>query len=350
MIRSVLLDKITMVLSAVEKKSKEPLFSAIRISGKQLRATNGRLYIRVDLDQDSGVDVCVPGHLFHQVVKSASCTVLELAQEGSNLIVKGDGTHVEVLSHKIDGLVGMDEVFLEPSESDWDNIPSGFLDALSLCKACCSSDDALHVLTGVYVNGSDVWSCDRLRISRFKIEEAAQCIMKVIIPTGVISEVEKHDSGVEAMCLVGDSIAFKLYGGKMTIAGALILGVYPDLSGKLVDIEDKSEVEFPGDFSQALKLHNVMLKDVTESDRLTVVMFTEHGVELYSESSNTGKAVQKVFFDVPKEMKDVSFSCNPTHFAKVVKRHKTMVYSPEHHVMVFIGDKFIHQIKTAIVG
>ena len=349
MIRSVLLDKITMVLPAVEKKSNEPLFSAIRISGRQLRATNGRLFIRVDLDEDSGVDVCVPGHLFHQVVKSAACKVVELTQEGSNLIVKGDATHVEVLAHKTDGLVDMDDIFLEPSESDWDDIPSGFPEALSLCRSSCSDDDALHVLTGVYVNGSDVWSCDRFRISRFRMEDSAQCKMKAIIPIGVISEIDKHDSALEAVCMVGDSIAFKLYDGKMIIAGGLILGVYPDLSSKLVSVKDKSEVEFPGDFSGALKLHNVMLKDVPESDRRTAVIFTDVGVELYSESSGTGKAIRKVFFDVPKEMNGVSFHCNPTHFAKVVKHHKTMVYSPNDHVMVFIGDKFTHQIKTTIV-
>jgi len=349
MLRSMLLDRISLVMPAVEKKSKEPLFSSIWISGRQLRATNGRLFIRADLEEDSGVSMQVPGHLFQQVVKSASGNAIQLSQEDGNLIVKGDGTHVEILSNKTPSLISMNEVFTEPPNSEWEDIPSGFLEALSLCRASCSSDDALHVLTGVFVNKSNVWSCDRFRISRCKIDDSAKCTLSAIIPTDLIAETEKHEANVESMCRIGDSIALKFYDGKLVIAGGLILGTYPDLTYKLVDLTGKEEVQFPGDFSKALKLHNVMLRDTQEADRRVVVKFTEYGVSLLSESHDTGKAERKVRFEVPEGMKNVSFSCNPTHFAKVVSKHKNMVYSPEDHVMVFVGDKFVHQIKTTIV-
>ncbi len=346
MLTKELLKGVSSVLPAVDKKSREPFFTSIEISGKQLRATNGTLFIRVSLNEDTGVEVSVPGHLLSDVLKSVSCESVELKEEKGSLFVKGEGVATEILGTTSVAMVGWHEIFQEPSDVGWEGIPKGLIRALSLCSGSCCDDAALHVLTGVHVEDRTVWGCDRYRISKCTLPEESKCQIEAIIPVSFIDLAVKNENGLEAMSIANNTIAFSVYGGKMVIAAGLIMGNYPSLSTSMINTKGLPTIELPADFSKTLKAHNVMLKGVDEKDRKTKVGFGSDQISLYSISEDTGNVMNKVDCEIPKELVNTSFMCNPIHFAKIVNSYRTLVFHPGMKTLAFISDGFVHQIKT----
>lgn len=344
--RKSLVETLSRLMPGLAKGDIVEHFSCFNIEGDTIRVTNGRLFMREKLSQNLGFDASVPGKIFYQFLNSVPQEEIELIANGGSLTINCGKVEGKLLVKKLETAQKIFDAIQEPADSEWKPLPAGFVLGLKLCKFSCSDDATVPVLTGVFVNGPLMFSCDRYRITKYECE--ADTGMKSILPVQLIQELEKNSNHIDGYCIKNGMIFFRLWEGKVVLGSGLIEGQYPDLNSHFPELNGDEIVELPESLAAALDRQNLIQSDVLELDRGTTVKFDEQKISLYSRNKEVGEVKEEIEFESPSKFKGVEIKVNPLFFRDVLDISRVMSYDAHANTVIVVGERLTHLVKTKV--
>jgi len=344
--RKKLIESLSRLMPGLAKGDIVEHFSCFNIEGDTIRVTNGRLFMREKLEENLGFRASVPGKIFYQFLTSVKQDTIQVTPSEGSLTLNCGKVDGKLLVKKLETAQKIFEAIEEPADSEWKPLPAGFVLGLKLCKFSCSDDLTIPVLTGVFVNGPLMFSCDRYRITKYECE--ADTEMKCILPVSLIQELEKNSSHVDAYCIKNGMIFFRLWEGKVVLGSGLIDGSYPDLSSHFPELTGDEIVELPVELSEALDRQNLIQSEVMEIDRETEVVFSGKKISLHAKNKDVGEISEEIDFETPPQYKSVKIRMNPVFFREVLDISRVMAYDKESNSIVIVGDRLTHLVKTKV--
>jgi len=331
------------VIPGVARKDIVEVFTCICFVQDKIMSTNGQVYIRYQLDEDSGLTLSVPGKPIYSILNSLGCESVELAETKKGLKITATNLKGKLVTPEVQADKSIDKLVQEPEDSEWIDFPKDLLGALKLCKFSCSRDQTEGVLTCVNVNDDVVRSTDKFRISQYKLTESTN--QKMSLPVPLIAELEKYAGDIEEWCIKGNQVFFRIFGGRLVVGGPFLTGEYPDVSS-FFTINPQIEIDLPEEISDVLLRQKLLLDDILDLDQETKITVTGEGIILSSCSKSVGEIEEIIETCVPEEGHGHTFFINPLFMIEILQLCKKMGYDDTNKIVSFCSNGFQHVLKT----
>lgn len=333
------------LLPGIAKQDIVEQFGCFTIQGKDVRVTNGRLFIRAVLDEDTGVEAAVPARVLYSLLSSMSSPDIEFISGKDTVTIKGGAALGKLMTKKIETSQKLFEIIQEPTDGEWLSIPEGLLEGLKFCKFSASKDLTTGVLTGVTVNENGIISCDRYRITCYMPQESITNLV-VTLPVQLIQELEKHTKDIQGYCVKSSLIFFKIADGKVIIGSAMLPGEYPDVLKYLPECKDEDIITLPDTLPQCLDRQMVVQSDVQDIDMETKIKFDKGKIILYSIGKDVGEVTESIDYETPTGMIGVEVSINPSFFKDFFAIGNKMAVDVNSESVMILGENLLHLVKT----
>lgn len=303
----------------VSQRSQLPILANILIKASankiSLSATNLEMSISTLLGakvSEEG-EITVPARTFTDFISNLNPGPLTISTDKENVLLKNKSSQATILGS---------------NSGDYPNIPSSldskyieidagvFKKALAKVLFSVSTDETRPVLTGVLFEfGEDentVVTTDGFRLSRqlLEIRKGKNFGQSVVVPRGVLSEVQRFDFGSNLLKLAIDkkNNQVLMSSADTVFSTRVIQGDFPDY--KRIIPKDGGVVVNVGrdDFFQAVKSASVFSRDSNNVVKLTV---GEKQLVLSSEGSGTGRQTSSIDAKISnaKEDLEIIFNC-----------------------------------------
>lgn len=198
-----------------------------------------------------------------------------------------------------------------PDDEEWEELPEGFTDALSMARLSAASDASRPALTCVLLEGECAVATDGMRLTRITMD-GADFEEPVLVPVFAIPPILSIDPVEYA---VSENWIHFAGSEDVFLACRIIAEQFPGID-KAVAIDDAVEVTFPEGLEEALDRAAVFAQGDFEQDRLVSVSLA--GDELLIESHSDhgwSKETSKVEYD----RGDMEFTIHPDLFQDLLK-------------------------------
>ncbi len=339
----VLVDTLKMLVPGLAKGDIVEQFSCFFFEGKTIRSTDGRIFLRAVLDEDTGLNCALPGRVLYTFLDSITDEEINIEQAEGVVKISGQSLEGDLFS-KTSEVSGVRIAVSEPAESEWIDLPTGLIQALGLCKFSASTDATTGPLTSVHVRDNFALSCDRYRITKCLFDGTVSIPMNISVQA--VIELEKHIGQVNAFCVKESAVFFKLYDGKVILGAGLVSGDYPDMSRFFRDLTATEFIEIPDAILPALDRQILIQKDLEVIDMGMDVFFDPSNIVLHSVGQNAGEITEQISCEIPESFRDCAFRINPKFFKEILEISRRMLYVPEQKLLFFESANLTHMVKT----
>jgi hypothetical protein len=227
----------------------------------------------------------------------------------------------------------------------WGKLPSSFLSGLELCLFSVGKDFSSGPLSCIFIDGSNLYSSDNLRISYFSMGE--EIGGKYLVPGNAISSLIKFP--VIDFSVNNSWIHFRTK-EKAIFSLRLFEGSFPDCKGAFKDffsIKKGIKVDLPQDLKELLPSLVIFREDgVTDMDMKASFQFKSGTLTCRSECSSgwIERKVKKIKYTG----KDFSFLINPLFLRQIIELSPTMLLEESGSRALFTSKNFHHLIALPV--
>lgn len=303
----------------VSQRSQLPILANVLLKASSNKITLSATNLEMSISTILGAkvieegEITVPARTFTDFISNLNPGPLEISTNKESVLLKNKSSQATILG---------------TNSGDYPNIPSSvdskyieigvqnFKKALSKVLFSASSDETRPVLTGILFEFGDgnntVVTTDGFRLSKqlLEIEKGKNSDQSVVVPKGVLSEVQRFDFGGDLLKLSIDKKNNQvLISSTDTVFSTRVLqGDFPDYK-RIIPKEGGVVVNVArDDFYQAIKSASVFSR---ESNNVVKLIVKEKQLILSSEGSGTGKQTSSVDAKInnAKEDLEIIFNC-----------------------------------------
>lgn len=276
-------EAISILLPAVDSKGLVQQFSYLYFNKNHVEATDGALLVRAELAEESP-EFAVEASVFASLLKTVNQKDIDITVEGKKVLLKAKGLKTELALPASEERPNIDF-----NIDKWEDVPEDFLSGLQLCRFTACPDQTSAALTGVRVEGTDIISTDRWRISLYSMGKS---MPSMTLPVTLIDQLARFTSDVVGYCIKGSTIYFDV--GKAIIGAQLTPGDYPSetLLGAVSQTDEAIRLKITDAFrkgiSEAGKRQNIVQQGMLEFDRQSEFSYSAGAVRLYAQNESVG--------------------------------------------------------------
>ena len=253
-------------------------------------------------------DITIPAKTLFDLISNLKDEQVELSAEKEVLSVSS-----ESFESTINGMNSADfpEVPKELDKKQIEVATDKIKKALEKCMFAVSADESRPILTGVLFEfgGKElkVVATDGFRLSVEKLTlSKSMPKMNVVVPKNILSEIIKAASEDNLSFSVNKQTSQISFGFPRAVFSSRILqGEFPNYQ-KIIPTSHKTKIDVAkGDLEASVKLAAVFAR---ESSNVVRVQVAKGGVEVFAESSKSGKQKNKVAVKVEGDKLEIAFN------------------------------------------
>jgi hypothetical protein len=299
-----------------------------------IQAFSGSVYVSVSIDLHiSGI---IKADELVKVLEKMTCDEVMIEEKKTSIVFSGIGVKLEMT--KVEG------VFPAPINMEtlevlkWVELPEEFNSALSLVAPGASKIPSNGALTAIRIEGFDVWSCDNVRASWYKLtKEIPQ--MTLPGPTAMkLSEIQ----GLHSCTVQGSWAHFLNEDG--VVFSCLLMGVdYPVemLKKTFSDLKEIEWSELPEALGKTVEMASVMAT-VSQEDPDYLTLIVKDGFLEITGSRAAGSVTARTPAPESGWPEGVSISIQPKHLARITRT--TRRFMNKERGMIFQAGEFTHLV------
>ena len=336
--RSELVNKLELVVPAANPGSFVPDFQNIHFNGSVLYASDGIISIYTKSP--------LPEHSFSVRADTFLNLLRNISSEEITLNIKEES--LSVRTKKIEGKFNIGPA-ANATATDYEkgsfNIHNvKLLDALHLCRFGVCKEKTSGSISGVHVDGSNVYSTDRSKAYRYDLG-ISSALSPFTLPTKFIEIILRRREDIELYGRAENKFYVVLKDGSL-IETAVFLDSFPPLERYFEKWDTGTYVElvFETELSDVLERHLKSLLDRTEFfDREIKFQVEGKTCTLFSENKNSGNLIEQI--ELTEDMGTFEFIVNPTLLQEVLQHSKgKFLYQPADPLILIDAD----QLKVLI--
>ena len=317
--------------------------SNLYFSGKEVVAYNDRICIHFPFESD--FVFLINGTLLSNFLERVSSDEVMMSVKENKLILKSKdekATLTTVIESEIISRVEKVKEELTKLKKKTIPLPSDFVEGASLCMFSASNEPADGTLTCLSVNGKEIVSTDKGRISIYTMADEMPSIM---FESSVASELEKFSEMGLTKCILSDSWIHFIADDGPTLSVRKILGGYPDLQKIINAFKGKTKVKLPDELKEAVETASLTInmdKNVANSVKIEL---SENKLKC---SGASAKGEIEKNSKVVYSGKETTFSINALFLLQVLSKATTMIIREDGQQAMFRSGNFRHLMALPV--
>lgn len=274
---------------------------------------------------------------FYKLLSKVSDDYINLIlQEGQFVINAGRSSFglAYMEPGKIHEMVGS----LDHDDLEWENLSKEMKEGLVICAFSASKDMTSPVYTGVYVDGNDILSTDRYRISWCRIKDSGASFL---IPASSAICLLHYD--LDYYSVTDSWIHFK--GKDLIFSSRLLAEEFPKKTKTFFPGKLTGGFHLPDGFDGALDKACVLLEQDFDLDKQVEIEIKKEGI-LICQVEKEGLGWFKEEFELGDsfEYEDLKLITNPI-FLREILRYKPEIIPVDENRLLFTSDNFSHLVS-----
>lgn len=268
-------------------------------------AFNGEVFVATIFPTD--LYGAVEGDILYKLITKLGANKIEIELEKEELLIrKGRSESRIAFDTEINCPIDL-------SINKWKPLPEDFLEAVNVCSYTTGSDYTDMRTVCIHVKGDVCESSDVFRITIFKMKSALKD--ELFVPNDILPFFNK--SKPIKYCIVDNWIYFEdLDGTIIAHRQPTFEGNYPDLQGKISELQGFHLVELPEKLYESLDKAAIFLDSKFEADKFVSVVCNDGTLVL--ESKSIGKHYKDSMRITFKD--HVKFDVNPAHLMQIMEK------------------------------
>lgn len=218
----------------------------------------------------------------------------------------------------------------------WEVLPAGFCSALSFAIFSASRNMGRVELTGIYIEGKQMVSCDNFRATKVQLKEGIE--IPLLIPSSAAVELVKYNP--IKYISQDDWLHFKCK-KNIVFSCRTIEGKYPIESILKLFKKSGKKVNLPAHFEQVINRAQVLTDSDFEQDKTISLCFTNN--RLICKGKGTLGWIEETI-DLNYQDKEIEVHVHPQFLIEILKHLKEIDIDKS--LIYFKGDNFEHVIST----
>lgn len=297
----------------------------------------------VILDDVRDLDLSVEAGRFYKLL-SAGGDACSLVVEKDQLKVTS-GQREAGLNYMEPGEVRkMVDGVLDDAEGDVYPMPKGFVEALALCSFYASKDMTLSDITGVRVKGTTMLSTDKLRISRFDLEDdVEESELNFMVPATSAIKLLRYQDWLTHFQVTQKWLHMESKDGAVAVSIRLMSGDFPDQIMDYFPKKKEQGFELPKEIVDALDASMLFLEDKFLSDKEIKMSLQDGELTVSVQNQSAGWFTERVGVEGAKGEFDIV--TNPVFMKEILRHALEIIPYPDKDMVMFRSGNFQHLIS-----
>jgi len=281
----------------------------------------------------------IPSKLFLTFLKNLKEDSLNLTVEESKLIIE-TGSIVSSFA-----IIAIDT---RPESSSLKNAKKyldidRFIKGLTFCRQVIA-EESNEVLLNIHITNDHMFSTDRYRILKVKLQETFDGV-DYSIPVSFVDMLLKYQKQIMEIYYTSKEISVKFKDGS-TVFSSVFLEEYRDVSSYFPDpIKDfYIPLEFKTDLSEVIFRHSEYLKDMLSMDRKTKFSIEQNICTLTTSLNDQGNMVE--ILELVTSVEPCSFSLNTSYLTELFKNCSKFRYYGYRNSFLYIDNDMEFLMQT----
>jgi DNA polymerase III sliding clamp (beta) subunit (PCNA family) len=223
------------------------------------------------------------------------------------------------------------------ADADWHRLSQDFIDGLRLCAFSAETDRVLGTLTCVRVEGEDIMSGSKIRVSWYKMDKKVD--EDFYIEAALIQELYKYED-ISSYTLSKAWAHFKSESGVTFSARRVIpLDLLP-FREPFEGFPTGVRIKIPADLRSSIETVNIVNEGETGADKLVMLVIDNDKITCKAETTK-GAIFEEVSFGKPVELdKTIQLTIRPDFLIDVLEKATYMYFSDR--MILFKRQAFQH--------
>ena len=222
----------------------------------------------------------------------------------------------------------------DPSEiKKWKKLPDNFLEAIKLTSFSTSKDPSDGVLTHLYVKGDNLMSCDRFRLTKYKLDSTME---EFLLPVSSAEKLLKYP--VKEYYVEEGWVCFKGE-GDVYVNCLRTVEEYPTME-HLFKVKGK-KIKLPAGSKEAIEDVNILSTAEIEEDRF--INITSTGTELFFLGQGQYGSMEEKIENVDLKGKIFDIKVHPVYIKQIIEHVDTFTIGEDS--LLFEGKNFQHVLS-----
>jgi hypothetical protein len=265
----------------------------------EILAYNDELLISYPFD--IGLQCTVDASLFLKLISRLSSDTIELYLEQARIRVVSDNTFAEIpIIEQSKMFDHISNVTKDLEKADWKKLSEDFIEGLRLCAFSAETDRTQGTLTCVRVEGQDIMSGSRNRVSWYKMDEKVE--QDFYIEAALIEELSKYED-VTSYHLTKSWAHFRSEGGVTFSARRVIPLELLPFREPFEGFTDGVRIKIPDDLKNSIETVNLVNEGEQAVDKLVTLTVNKDSITTLA-TTEKGTISKEIQFEKPQEIAD----------------------------------------------
>jgi hypothetical protein len=340
--REDLLDVLNLVRPGLSQKEVIEQSNHFIFNKDEILAYNDELLISYPFDIE--LQCTVDASLFLKLISRMTSQIVAIELKKDRLEVWNEKTsaHMPIIKES-EIFEYIQAVTKGLQEADWHRLSQDFIDGLRLCAFSAETDRTLGTLTCVRVEGEDIMSGSKSRVSWYKMDKKVD--EDFYIEAALIEELSKYED-ISSYTLSKAWAHFKSEGGVTFSARRVIPLEMLPFREPFEGFPTGVRIRIPADLRSSIETVNIVNEGEQGADKLVTLIIDDEMITCRAEAKK-GAISDMVSFDKPINIgKQVELQIRP-HFLMDVLEKATFMYFTDRAVL-FKRQAFQHMAMLMI--
>jgi len=344
MLRKELLNAIDCVLPGIDLNSESIDGSElITFDDDYVRSLNNN--VSASFPMETHIEASVNANCLIKILSKLDYDKVDIDLIGDKLIIRCKNSTLKL---QILDRVSFSKFLPIPKDNLFIKLPDKFVDCLKLAIFSTSKKTNDGVLTGVYLDKSQMISSDDYRISVIDIDFSNLNADYLIIPNKVVCDILKTKDLVY-FCYLKPWLYLKSKSG-LIISFLLIEGDYPAVKIREIvgNMDDSIKYSFPKGLSEVVDRAEILSWE--DEDLSNVIKLFRKGKNLIvSGKRDVGEYIERIEWVVNEDefSEDTIIVINPSFLREILT--KTNSFYLRKNSIIFSGDGFVHIVMSKVL-
>lgn len=300
--REELLEVLNLVRPAVSSSSQEIIEQSNHFifSKNEILAYNDRLLIAYEYDTD--LKCTVEASLLFKLLSRMKSETVNLDRDGGKLNIWDDKVNASIpIVEESEIFDYIQKVTENLKDVEWYELSEDFTEGLRLCAFSAETDQMQGTLTCVRVEGKDVMSGSRSRVSWYEMDKPVP--EDFYIQANLIQELARYE-GISSYALSKSWAHFKSDAGITFSARRVIPMDLLPFREPFKDLTDGVRLRVPADLRESIETVNIVNEGEMAGDKLVTLIIDSDRITCESVTKR-GKISEDVLFDKPNDLEEL---------------------------------------------
>jgi|GEM_PF-1629517 len=316
--------------------------SNLYFSGEDIVAYNDKICFHAPFKSD--FVFLINGSLMFNFVSRVDSEQITMALKDGKLIMKAKGMKATLTTVLTSEIIDRTKRVKEELENlRTYELPKDFVEGAFLCMFSASKEPATGTLTCLNVEGNELITGDKRRVSLYTLKEKMESFM---IEASIASELKRLEEITLSVYGISDSWIHFITDTGTTLSVRRILGEFPDYHEIIKSVKG-IKIKLPEGIRETIETASLTVEGSGSADiHRVLIELSKNSLKCLgtSETKGTIEKTSKVSYDG----KDVSFSISPTFLLEVLNKAATVIIDSENHKALFRSGSFKHVMTLPI--